>query len=451
MKKVANPLHMLICFWGLMFGFLSTQVLAQNRAFVIELKDEVHAASARHVRQGFEAAQQANADLVIIHLDTYGGRVDFADSIRAQILNSKIPTAVFIDRNAGSAGALISIACDSIYMAPGASIGAATVVDGQTREAAPDKYQSYWRAVMRSTAEIKGRNPQIAEKMVDEELDLPGICPVGKVITFSTQEAIQYGYCDGSANSLQEVAVAMGLESPVVEVFQPSSVDLAINFLLRPAVSSILLLLIFGGIFLEIKTPGFGVGGITAILGLALFFAPHYVEGLAEFWEIGLFGLGLLLLGLEIFVIPGFGVAGILGIALAVLGLGAAMLANRGISFEYVTLGELLSTISTILVMKVAAILVVVVVAKYLVASKAAYPYVDQSTQAKSDGYVALDQRLQAFVGKTGVAATDMRPSGFILVDGEQVDAEAEEGYILKGEAVHVAKIRSTNLIVRKA
>ena len=212
---------------------------------------------------------------------------------------------------------------------------------------------------MRSTAEIKGRNPQIAEKMVDEELDLPGICPVGKVITFSTQEAIQYGYCDGSANSLQEVAVAMGLESPVVEVFQPSSVDLAINFLLRPAVSSILLLLIFGGIFLEIKTPGFGVGGITAILGLALFFAPHYVEGLAEFWEIGLFGLGLLLLGLEIFVIPGFGVAGILGIALAVLGLGAAMLANRGISFEYVTLGELLSTISTILVMKVAAILAV--------------------------------------------------------------------------------------------
>ena len=189
--------------------FLGTLAFGQT-VFVLELKDEINRPAARYISHGIAAAEAANADLILLHLDTYGGRVDYADSIRSALLDTKIPTAVFIDRNAASAGALISMACDSIYMASGSSIGAATVVNGSEGAAAPDKYQSYWRSIMRSTAELQGRDPKIAEKMVDQNLDLPGISPVGQVITFSTREAIQYGYCDGEIGSLAEAAEKMG-------------------------------------------------------------------------------------------------------------------------------------------------------------------------------------------------------------------------------------------------
>jgi membrane-bound serine protease (ClpP class) len=446
-----NRLPNLFFFLFTLLGLSSTAFAQAGKAFVIELRDEVHASSARHISSGFKAAEAAHASLVIIHLDTYGGRVDYADSIRADILNAPMPTAVFIDRNAGSAGALISIACDSIYMAPGASIGAATVVNGGSHEAAPDKYQSYWRGVMRSTAEIKGRDPKIAEKMVDQDLDLPGISPAGKVITFSVQEAMQYNYCDGEVQTLKEVAAAMGQPEAEIVIYQDSFLDLAINFLLRPAVSSVLLILIFGGIFLEIKTPGFGFGGIVAIAGIALFFAPHYIEGLAEVWEMVLFGVGVVLILLEVFVIPGFGVAGILGFILTVLGIGAALLANEGTHFDRVTLGDFLGSVAMVLVMMVSAILLVIVVVKYLVSSKAAYPYVDQNTQSKEFGYTALDNRFNQLVGKEADALTDLRPAGHISVNGEQFDAEAEEGYIVKGQKVMIVKVRSTNLIVKIA
>ena len=152
-------------------GFLFNTGFSQ-KVLVIELHDEIHAASARHVSKGFEQANEIGAELVLIHMDTYGGQVDYADSIRQKVLNSKIPTAVFVDKNAASAGALISIACDSIYMATGSSIGAATVVMGNTGEAAPDKYQSYMRSIMRATAEARGRRPDIAEKMVQKSLNI---------------------------------------------------------------------------------------------------------------------------------------------------------------------------------------------------------------------------------------------------------------------------------------
>ena len=435
----------------LLLSFCAYGFALAQKVYVLELRDEIHAASARYISKGIDEARTHNADLIIIHLDTYGGRVDYADSIRGDILNAGIPTAVFIDRNAGSAGAVISIACDSIYMAPGASIGAATVVEGGTQQAAPDKYQSFWRAVMRSTAEIKGRDPRIAEKMVDQNLDLPGISPVGQVITFSTQEAIQHGYCEGEKRSLKEVSEAMGQNGAQIVVYEASLIDKAINFLIRPGISAILLLLIFGGIFLEVKTPGFGFGGITALVGIALFFAPHYVEGLAEVWEMALFLVGVILIVLEIFVIPGFGVAGVSGFILAVLGVGAALLGNRGISFEYVTVADVLNSIALVLVMLSTAILLVILAARHLVRSKAAYPYVDQSTQDKAEGYTAFNRSLAQLVGQEGEAFSDLRPAGFILLDGKQYDAESDDGYITRGHKVVVARIRNTNLIVKKA
>jgi membrane-bound serine protease (ClpP class) len=440
--------RILVCVVALM-AIAHIAVAQQKQVYVLELRDEVHFAAARYFSRGFAAAKAADADLVIIHLDTYGGRVDFADSIRAHILNSKIPTAVFIDRNAGSAGALISIACDSIYMAPGASIGAATVVD-ECGEVAIDKYQSYWRGVMRATAEVNGRDPLIAEKMVDQNLEIPGLSPAGKVITFTNADAIANGYCEGTKNNVTEVAAACGLADAQIVYYQGSTIDKIIDLLNHPTASAILLILMFGGIFLELKTAGMGKGAVVALIAAFLFFVPHYVNGLAETWEVAVFLLGVVLIALELFVIPGFGVAGISGIAFTVVGVTAALLENNGTDFDSVTTGDLLRAIAMVLVLMCSSIILVIWAAKFLVTSKAAHPFVDQTTQDKAEGYTALRTEFTELVGLEGEAITDMRPVGHVHINGKQYDAEADEGYITKGQKIVVERLKGVHLVVKK-
>ncbi|MEM7038806.1 MAG: NfeD family protein [Bacteroidota bacterium] len=444
-----NSLHRRLVLF-LLTLLAGSELLAQT-VYVIPLREPVEAPAARHIAKGFQAARQAKADLVVLHIDTYGGRVDHADSIRGTILDSKIPTAAFIDRNAASAGALIAIACDSIYMAAGASMGAATVVDGKTGAAAPDKYQSYWRGIMRATAEKNKRDPAIAEKMVDQKLDLPGISPAGQVITFSTNEAVKYDYCEGEVASVKDIAGKFGLSDAKIVNYGGSTVDKLINWLISPGVSGFLLILIFGGLFMEMKTPGVGFAGMIALIGIALFFAPHYIEGLAESWEIAVFFVGVVLIAVEIFVIPGFGVAGVLGIIFSVLGISVALLDNDGISFEYVSTNDVLHSTALVLVMLSTSILLVIWLARHLVTSQAAYPFVDTATQDRAQGYTAVSNDILELVGCEAVALTDLRPSGYIEIEGRKYDAEAKEGFIPKGATVIVDSVRSINLIVRPA
>jgi len=420
-----------------------------QKVYVLELKSEIDAPAARYMMRGVEEAKENGATALLVHLDTYGGRVDHADSIRTSLLDAGMPTAVYIDRNAGSAGALISIACDKIYMAAGATIGAATVVNGGDGQAAPDKYQSYWKGIMRTTAEVKGRNPAIAEKMVDQKLELPGISPAGQVITFSTQEAIEHQYCDGEATTLEEVLEKMGQSGSEIINYRGSSVDQAINFLIDPTVTSILILLIFVGVFMEMKTPGVGFAGGIAVVAIAAFFAPHYIEGLVEVWEMVLFIVGILLIAVEIFVVPGFGVPGVLGIAATVVGLVASVIDNHGVSLEGTDWTEILEKTAWVLVMMVSGILVVVVLAKRLLKGKAGSPLVDTSAQTVAEGYTAVRREILDMVGEVGTALTDLKPSGFVEVRGEKVDAIALGGVVDKGNTVRVEKVDGLTLIVR--
>src|SRR5690606_3365527 len=240
----------------------------KSTVFVFDIKGDIDPRMNRRVGLALQEAANQEADLVIIHMDTYGGVVNDADDIRTLILESAVPTHVFIDKDAASAGALIAIACDSIYMAPGASIGAATVVVGGTGEAAPDKYQSYMRSIMRSTAEATGRDPLIAEAMVDENLEIDSISPKGQVITFSTSEAIKYGFCDARVNSIDEILELNGLEGYSIEEFQLSQTEKIISIFLNPFISGILILIIIGGIYFELQTPGVGFPIIAAFIAL---------------------------------------------------------------------------------------------------------------------------------------------------------------------------------------
>ncbi len=207
-------------------------------------------------------------------MNTYGGGVLEADSMRTAILNASLPVYVFIDNNAASAGALISIACDSIFMRRSGSIGAATVVEGTSGEKASDKHQSYMRAIMRATAESHGktmsvqdgdtvykwrRDPLIAEAMVDERVVVPGFADSTQILTLTASQATELGYCDGIAESLHEVVVSqLGYNEYTLETYNPSFYDKIKGFLTNGAVQALLIMFIIGGIYFELQSPGIG-------------------------------------------------------------------------------------------------------------------------------------------------------------------------------------------------
>src|SRR6185436_4852036 len=188
----------------ILFAPIGNLLAQRTKVMVMEIKSEIDPRTNRYVELALARAEETEADIVIIEMDTYGGALTDAKEIVDKIMDFKKPVWVYVNSDAASAGALISIACDSIYMSPGASIGAATVVD-EKGEKAPDKYQSYMRSIMRSTAEENGRDPRIAEGMVDENVKLDSLKEIGQVITFSTSEAIANGYCEGKVSSIEEI------------------------------------------------------------------------------------------------------------------------------------------------------------------------------------------------------------------------------------------------------
>lgn len=424
--------------------------ISKKRVYKFNVKEEIGPPIWRKMQQAFADAKEWNADLILLHMNTYGGMVIHADSMRTKILNSEIPVWVFIDNNAASAGALISIACDSIYMRRGANIGAATVVN-QTGEAMPDKYQSYMRSTMRSTAEAKGRNPDIAQAMVDESIKVDGMSDSGKVLTFTASEAMQHGFCEGMHESVKELLEANGYPEYEIKEFTPTVLETFIGWMVNPAVSGILIMIIIGGIYFELQTPGVGFPIAAAAIAALLYFTPLYLEGLAENWEVILFLVGIVLLAVEIFVLPGFGVAGVSGAAFIVTSLILSLVGNVGFNFEFTMPSEIMTAFFTVILSSVLGFFGSLYLAKKLLTTSALSSLVLASVQNKNEGFVGVDLKEQALVGKQGVADTILRPSGRVIIDDEVYDATALTGYIDKGETVQVTKYETAQLFVRKA
>lgn len=421
----------------------------EYKIYHFELKEDITPAAWRLVKKATDQAKEMNVDLIIMELNTYGGMVNMADSIRTRFINSKIRTVSWINNNAASAGALISIACDSIYMSKGANIGAATVVDG-TGSQLPDKYQSYMRSTMRSTAEAKNRDPHIAEAMVDERIKIDGIIDSGKVLTFTTSEAIKHNFCEGEANTLEEVIEKLGIEKYTITEYVAKPIDKIIAFLLNPVVSSILMLMIFGGIYFELQTPGVGFPLAAAVLGAVLYFAPLYLEGLAANWEILLFILGLILIAVEIFVLPGFGIAGILGIVFIVTGLTLSLIENDFFDFTFTPRFEISKAFIRVVGTLAGGLLLMAIFGKSLFNTPAMKRIMLMDEQRSKEGYVISHVEQESLVGSTGIAITDLRPSGKVECNDEIYDAVTEGGFITKGSTVKVMKAEGYSIIVRK-
>lgn len=420
--------------------------LTDAAVYVIPIEGMIDNGLSTYIERAIGDATEANASLLIFHVDTFGGLVDAADKIRQSILDAPMPTLAFIDKNAASAGALISYAADRIVMVPGASIGAATVVDGIGGEAAPDKYQSYMRSQMRATAEANGRDPRIAEAMVDETLVVVGVSEAGQVLTLSSQEALQFGVADAILESEAAVREAVGVaEQPVIR-HRATRAEEVLRFFASPIVQSILMLMMLGGLYFELQTPGVGFAGSIALVGAAMFFAPHYLLGLVESWEMILFFVGIALILVELFVIPGFGVAGISGILMVVVALIASLIGNVGFSFPpFSALSPALGTFATTLVLLV---LLIFAVSRYLPRSEGFNRLVLQPDLSSLGGYTSADTR-DDLVGRIGTAITTLRPSGTIEVDGERIDVITAGEFIVGGTPVEVVRVRGSRVEVR--
>lgn len=418
------------------------------QVMVMEIKDEIDPRMLRYVKLAFDHAEKIKADYIIIDMDTYGGVLTDAKEIVDVVMDSKKPVWVFINSDAASAGALISIACDSIYMSPGASIGAATVVEGDGK-AAPDKYQSYMRSIMRSTAEENHRDPRIAEGMVDERVVIDSIKQAGKVITFTTTEALANGYCEAKVESIEEILKRNKVENFELHRFKLGATEKIIAFFLNPFISGILILVILGGIYFELQTPGVGFPLFAAITALVLYLVPYYLNGLAEYWEIIALFIGILLLAAEIFVIPGFGIAGIAGIILTLVSLVLIMLNNDFFNFEFVPLGDIVKASVAAVGGLTGGMLLLIFGGAKIVETKAFKKISLNESQKSEDGFT-VNSNAQLLLNKKGVAHTILRPSGKILIEGEVYDAFTRGEYIEKGEQVEIIGTEGVTLRVKR-
>lgn len=430
----------------------------------VDLKENINSYTWLLVQKSLLKAKKEGYDALLIHMNTYGGEVVYADSIRSALLDAKQPVWVFIDNNAASAGALISIACDSIYMRTGATIGASTVVD-QTGTAAQDKVQSYMRGIIRATAEAQGkvkrvrggdtvevwrRDPRIAEAMVDPDIRIETLIDTGKVLTFTANEALHHGYCDGLAESVDEVlSERVGLEHYEVTVFELAPVDKLKGRLMGSALRAILIMIIVAGIWFELQSPGIGLPSMAAIAAAILYFAPLYMEGLAQNWEIIAFVVGVLLLLAELFIIPGFGIAGVLGILFMIVGLVFALV-GVDVSFSLAGLKQLEEPFLLVSISIVVAILLLIWITSRIGQPNGLLQRVALTkTQDREDGYVGVPTEITTLVGRTGKTLTILKPSGKVSIDGKSYDAVAVVGYLDPDVPVEVVRHEAGQIYVK--
>ncbi len=396
---------------------------------------------APYVARGLREAAAAGAAAVYLDIDTPGGRIDAAERIADAVGASTVPVYAFVNPRAYSAGALIALSAKAIYMRPGAVLGAATPVDGQGVKAS-EKMVSAMRGEFRALAEARGLDPRVAEAMVDERVEVPGLDSPDQLLTLSTNEALRVGYAKAAVAGEPELLRAIGLPDARVVTLEPNWAELVVRFLTNPLVSPLLLSLGILGLVFEIKTGAFGLGGLISLASLGLFFGSSFLVGLAGWEEIILLGVGLVAISIEVFVLPGFGAAGILGL----VALGAAVtLAMIGTSPTTADVTQAFVVLGASLAITVA---VAYAWLRHLPNSGRFAGLFLRGGAHQVDGYIAAAPRAD-LVGQDGVAMTDLRPSGTAQIGPERVDVVTEGEYVAQGRAVRVVRSEGYRHVVR--
>lgn len=423
--------------------FLATAPAAAQGPLVYRLavSGVIENGLAPYLIRGLREAAAANAAAVYLDIDTPGGRVDAAERIADAVGASPVPVYAYVNPRAYSAGALVALSSKAIYMRPGAVLGAATPVDGGGTKAS-EKVISAMRGEFRALAEARGLDPAIAEAMVDERVEVPGVDEDGRLLTLSTNEALRVGYAKGAPAGQAELLAAIGLPGARVVSLSPNWAELVVRFLTNPLVSPLLLSLGVLGLVFEIKTGTFGIGGLVSLVSLGLFFGSSFLVGLAGWEEVILLGVALVAITIEVFVLPGFGAAGLLGIVALVA---AVILAMIGSSPSVGDVTQAIAVLGASLAITAA---VGYAWLRHLPNSGRFAGLFLRGGAHQADGYIAAKPRSD-LVGQDGIAVTDLRPSGTAQIGHERVDVVTEGEYVPQGRTVRVVRSEGYRHVVR--
>lgn len=429
-----------------------------ERVFVVEVADTIDLGLAPFLQRIVDQAESEGA-AVVVHIDTPGGRLDAALQMRQTLLEADIPTLALVDRNALSAGALIAMSAERIHLVEGAVIGAATPVVG-SGETADEKTISAVRGIFRSTAEARGRDPVVAEAMVDPAVEIPDLVAADELLTLSVPEATEWGYADAVVDDLEASLAEAGLSGAAVTVVEPSAAESLVRWLTNPVVASLLITVGMWLLIGDVLAGGLGIPALAGLGLMGLFFFGHMLAGLAGWEDVALVFLGLVLIGLEIAVVPGTGIVGFLGLAAFLGGTFLAMLSR-----ELVTGDQLQSALSSVAAALVLILAGTAVLFSYLARGGGPRGLVLQDAvgrQARTSSrgwtrWIGAGDAEEppepteepSLEGATGVAVTDLRPGGIAQVDGRRLDVVTEGDHIPVGTSVEVVADHGYRRVVR--
>ncbi len=430
---------------------LFAAALAQDKrpvVYVAPIEGIIDLGLAPFVQRILDEATDAGAAAVILEINTFGGRVDAAVQVRDALLNARVRTIAFVNKRAISAGALIGLAAENLVMSGGGTIGAATPVQmgGSGTQAQPvsEKTVSYVRKEFRATAESRKRPPLLAEAMVDADVEIPGVIEKGKLLTLTTEEALEHKLIDFRADTIESALQQLGLGAAELRRASPNWAENLVRLLTHPVVSSLLITIGMLGIIVELRTPGFGVPGGLGMTSLALFFWGHWLVQLAGWEELLLALAGVILLVLEVFVIPGFGIAGVLGIAALLAGLILSVV-GAGATSE-VILEAALRVVFSLLVAIVASLAIL----RFLPRLPFGRRLVLAADLGTGHAHGSAPDGDLRWLGKKGQASSPLRPAGIAEIGGERVDVVSEGELIDAGQFVEVTRVEGNRIVVRQ-
>ena len=422
----------------------SVQEAAPGAVYRIPVDGVIELGLAPFIERTLTEAEAAGARAVILDIETPGGRIDAAQRIVRAIQESDVPVYAFVNMHAHSAGAMIALAADEIYMRPRSQMGAVTPVLGDGQKA-PEKIVSAMRAEMRALAEGSGRDPRIAEAMVDENIEVEGVSAAGELLTLTADEAVQYGYARQAAD-WEALVQQLGLADAPVQQAQANWAERVVRFLTHPAVAPMLLSIGFLGIVMEIKTPAFGLAGLVGAGAITAFFGSHLLLGLAGWEEMILLFAGIILIAVEMFVIPGFGIAGIAGGLAIIAAFFLSMVSPMAAGADYAQALGVLSVSALVVIVAGWAIL------RHLPRSrgftKSGLMLGDATT--RETGYLSSEIRTE-LIGSVGVALTDLRPSGAGRFGKERIDVVSDSNWIEAGTPIRVVRSDGYRHVVEPA
>ncbi|TVR70204.1 MAG: nodulation protein NfeD [Spirochaetaceae bacterium] len=468
---------------------------AWGEALLVELRGTIDRFQAVYIQRAVERAQREEAEYLIVEIDTFGGLVDSALRIASALGSSSVPTVAWVASQpdgtsvSWSAGALIALATNRIYMSPGTSIGAAAPVvqaPGAESSAADEKTVSAIRGQIAALAEKNGHSTVIARAMVDPALEaylvevdgeerivdrdgldslrrgeesgtlqlslLRTIVEAGSLLTLTAGEMLSLGVSAGSPATLDELAGMLDLDRGAITRITPAPADRVVAVLTSTGFTSLLILIGIVAVFLEVSNPGFGLPGTVAVAAFATLFAGNMLLGRVGSLEIILFMVGLVLLVFEILIIPGFGVAGITGLAAIatslILSLQEFVVPEQAWQWELVGRNALVVLGSMALALFALLIMAMIIPRRPFFSRLALV-----TTQDAAMGYSAQPESVAAeLLGKSGTVRGDLRPAGSVILEnGEVITVESEGEYVERGARVTVSRVDGNRVVVRRS